>query len=69
MEHFTEAKVLLNEAALARANYYAATEALEKVISREIDDEELGMVIDCDFAGITQAGLTDNQAMSILGQI
>ncbi|MDI1361508.1 hypothetical protein [Methylotenera sp.] len=67
--NYQQAKILLSNAAMARANFYSATEALEKVIGHEIDDNDLGALIDSDFSGITQDGLTDNQAMSILVQI
>ncbi|MDO9050013.1 MAG: hypothetical protein Q7U70_00800 [Methylotenera sp.] len=66
--NYQQAKILLSNAAEARAKYYAATEALEKVIGHEIDDNNLGALIDSDFSGINHIGLTDNQAMTILVQ-
>lgn len=67
--NYQQAKILLSDAAEARAKYYAATEALEKVIGREVDDNDLGSLIDSDFSGVTNDGLTDDQTLSILVQI
>jgi hypothetical protein len=67
--NYQQAKILLSNAAEARANYYAATESLEKVIGREVDDNDLGALIDSDYSGVTNDGLTDQQALSILAQI
>ena len=59
---------LLSQAAAARVKYYEATEALEKLIGREICDESLGNIIDCDYAD-RSTGITSNEALDILRQL
>ncbi len=68
MQVSEQAVNLLSQATAARAKYYEATEALEKLIGLEICDESLGNIIDCDFAG-RKTGITTNEASEILKQL